>query len=129
MDQVFLKTQELGQALLESDAYKQMKAAEEKVTANELATRLVSGLMECRAEIARQMQSGDPDPMALKRLSDEMDGYQEQLDLIDDVVALTQARNGFNQLMEQINQVLSFIVTGRMEQECGGDCGSCSGCH
>ena len=49
----------------------------------------------------------------------------------DDVAALTDARNEFNSLIGQINQVLQFIVTGRMDDPsgCTGDCGSCGGCH
>ena len=43
---------------------------------------------------------------------------------------MTQARSEFTGLINQVNQVLQFIVTGRMEEEsCGGDCSSCGGCH
>ena len=50
--------------------------------------------------------------------------------MLDEVVALNEARNNFNGLINQINQVLQFIVTGRMDEAgCSGDCGSCGGCH
>ena len=102
MDKVFEKTRELGEALLESEAYTRMKAAEE-----------------------------NPDPAAMKRLSDEMDELNEKLQMIDDIAELTQARSEFNGLIGQINQVLQFIVTGRMDDgsECSGSCESCRGCH
>ena len=55
---------------------------------------------------------------------------QDRLQMVDDIVALNDARNEFNSLIGQINQVLQFIVTGRMEESsCSGDCGSCGGCH
>ena len=130
MDPVFEKTRELGEALLHSDTYLRMKAAEEKAMGNEEASRLVSELGERRAAIQQQMQLPAPDPVALKRLSDEMDEAQERLQMMDDIVALTDARNAFNALIGQINQVLQFIVTGRMEESgCGGNCSSCAGCH
>ena len=130
MDNVFQKTRELGEALLASETYQRMKAAEDKAMQNAEAAGLMSDLLEKRAGIQQLMQQENPDAGALKRLSDEMDGIQEKLHMMDDIVALTEARSEFTSLINQVNQVLQFIVTGRMEEEnCGGDCSSCGGCH
>ena len=131
MDAVFQKTRELGRALMESEAYLKMKAAEDKAMANEEAARAMGEFLEKRGELQAMMQSENPDPGAMKRLSDEMDEAQERLQMMDDIVALTDARNAFNALIGQINQVLQFIVTGEMPQPegCSGSCASCSGCH
>ena len=130
MDMIFQKTRELGEALLESEIYTKMKAAEEKAMKNEEAARLMSEMLERRSSIQEMMQQTNPDPAALKRLSDEMDDIQERLQMMDDIVELTQARSEFNSLIGQVNQVLQFIVTGRMDYgDCGGDCSACSGCH
>lgn len=131
MDAVFQKTRELGQALMESEAYLKMKAAEDKAMQNEEAARAMGEYLEKRQELQSMMQSENPDPGALKRISDEMDEAQERLQMMDDIVALTEARNAFNALIGQINQVLQFIVTGEMQEPsgCSGSCASCSGCH
>ena len=130
MDMIFQKTRELGEALLESEIYTKMKAAEEKAMKNEEAARLMSEMLERRSSIQEMMQQTNPDPAALKRLSDEMDDIQERLQMMDDIVELTQARGEFNGLINQVNQVLQFIVTGRMDDgSCAGDCSACSGCH
>ena len=130
MDMIFQKTRELGEALLESEVYKRMKAAEDKAMHNQEAAQLMSDMLERRSNIQEMMHSPDPDPAVLKRLSDEMDEIQEKLQMMDDIVELTQSRGEFNGLINQVNQVLQFIVTGRMDDgECGGDCSSCSGCH
>ena len=130
MDEVFAKTRELGDALLECEVYQKMKAAEDKAMKNQEAAQLMSDMLERRSSIQQAMQQANPDPAALKRMSDEMDAIQEKLQMMDDIVALTQARGEFNSLMGQINQVLSFIITGRMDDgECGGDCSSCGGCN
>ena len=131
MDAVFQKTRELGQALMESEAYLKMKAAEDKAMQNEEAARTMGEYLEKRQELQSMMQSENPDPGALKRISDEMDETQERLQMMDDIVALTDARNAFNALIGQINQVLQFIVTGEMQQPegCSGSCASCPGCH
>ena len=130
MANVFEKTRELGDALLESDAYKRMKAAEEKAMQNAQAAEMMALYLEKRGQIQEMMEVENPDPGAMKRLSDEMDDIQEKLQLIDDIAELTAARSEFNGLIGQINQVLQFIVTGRMEEAgCSGSCDSCSGCH
>ncbi len=131
MDEVFKKTRELGQALLECEVYQNMKAAEARAMANSEAASVMSEYLEARTNLQDLMQSEDPDPGAMKRLSDEMDECQEQLQMMDDVVALNQARESFNSLIGQINQILQFIVTGRMDDAsgCSGNCDGCKGCH
>ena len=131
MDAVFEKTRELGQALLESPAWQKVKNAEEKAMKNEEAARTMGVFIEKRGQLQELMQSENPDPGALKRLSEEMDEAQERLQLIDDIVALNDARAEFNSLIGQINQVLQFIVTGEMGDAsgCTGSCDTCPGCH
>ena len=132
MEKVFQKTRELGQALLESETYQRMKEAEERAMQNQEAAQLMASFLEKRGQIQQMMQEGNPDPGALKRVSDEMDEDQERLQMMDDIVALTQARGEFTGLINQVNQVLQFIVTGRMDDPeggCSGSCESCGGCH
>jgi len=132
MDKVFEKTRELGEALQESEAYKRMKEAEIKAMQNMQAAEMMAQYLEKRGQIQEMMEVENPDPAVMQRLSNEMDEIQEKLQLIDDIAELTAARGEFNALIGQINQVLQFIVTGRMTEEeggCSGSCASCSGCH
>lgn len=132
MDKVFEKTRELGEALQESEAYKRMKEAEEKAMRNFQASEMMAQYLEKRGQIQEMMETENPDPAAMQRLSNEMDEIQEKLQMIDDIAELTAARSEFNSLIGQINQVLQFIVTGRMTDEeggCSGSCASCGGCH
>ena len=130
MDQIFAKTRELGEALLESEAYQTMKAAEERAMQNVEAAEMMAKYLEKRGQIQEMMEEENPDPAAMQRLSNEMDEIQEQLRMMDDIVALTEARSEFTSLINQVNQVLQFIVTGKMDSgDCAGDCSSCSGCH
>lgn len=132
MDMVFEKTRELGEALKQSEAYARMQAAEQKAMQNMEAAEMMAQYLEKRGHIQEMMEVENPDPAVMQRLSNEMDEIQERLQMIDDIVELTTARGEFNALIGQINQVLQFIVTGRMTDEeggCSGSCSSCSGCH
>lgn len=128
MDQVFLKTRELGQALVESEIYKTMKAAEDKAMANTDAAETMSKYMEIRGELQKMLSEAEPDANKMQSLSDEMDVLHEKLQNIEDIVNLTKAREEFNNLIGQVNQVLQFIVTGRLDEPEGGCTGSCSTC-
>ena len=131
MDVIFEKTRELGKALLECETYQRMKEVEDRAMQNAEAAGLMSAYLESRQALTALMESENPDPVAMKRLSDEMDAAQEKLRMIDDIVELNEARAEFNSLIEQINQVLQFIVTGNMQTDsgCSGNCSACSGCH
>lgn len=131
MNKIFDLTRQLGEALMESDEYKKMKAAEEKAMGNLEAAEMMAGYLERRGQIQAAMEEDNPDPALLKRLGEEMDEYQSKLQGIDDISNMTAARGEFNGLINQINQVLQFIVTGRMEDdsECTGSCDTCGGCH
>ena len=51
---------------------------------------------------------------------------------IDEVQELNRAREQFSGLVNQVNQVLRFILTGEMgdgEGDCTGNCSSCAGCR
>lgn len=132
MDQVFLKTRELGQALVESEIYLTMKQAEDAAMRNRDAAETMGKYLEIRNQLQEMMSQSDPDSVKMKSLSDEMDAVQLRLKSIDDIVKLTEAREAFNNLIGQVNQVLQFIVTGKMDEEesCSGSCASCGGnCH
>ena len=131
MNQVFLKTRELGDAIMQSEEYKAMKEAEDRAMANADAAAAMGQNMEARQKIEALLEKDNPDPEMLKRLSSEMDETQQRLSLIDDVQVLTEARESFSSLIDQVNEVLKFIITGQMGQtksSCGGGCGSCGGC-
>jgi len=42
--------------------------------------------------------------------------------------AYEQAQSSFTQLLQQVNQVLQFVVTGETEPGCGRSCSGCAGC-
>lgn len=131
MNQVFAKTRELGQALIESEVYQNMKAAEDKAMQNKEAADAMSKFLELRGQVQEMLAGENPDSAVLKKLSDEMDAQQERLQMMDDIVAMNEARGEFSNLINQVNQVLQFIVTGRIGSDdsgCTGSCSNCSGC-
>ena len=128
MNMVFQKTRELGEALLQSEEYLKMKELEDRAMVNEKASIAMAKYIEAKQEIEELLIKDDPDPERLRALSAELDNCQEQLRMIDDVKELSEARDKFSGLIEQVNKVLKFIITGQTADEPEGCQGSCAGC-
>ncbi|MDL2205953.1 YlbF family regulator [Eubacteriales bacterium OttesenSCG-928-N13] len=130
MNMVFQKTRELGEALLASEEYLHMKQVEERAMANVDAAETMGKYLEIKQQLEDMLMSEDPDPEQLRELSQQMDSQQEHLQMIDDIQELTEAREGFSGLIEQVNKVLKFIITGQMDdpEEAAGCASGCEGC-
>ena len=100
---------------------------------NPEAAETMGLFMEKRGQLETLVSGEDFDAGEMKRLSNEMDDLQQRLQMMDDIVKMTEARNEFTQLMGQINQVLSFMITGQIDEgqgSCTGSCATCGGsCH
>ena len=133
MNEVFMKTRELGEAILRSEEFSKVKQAEENAMKNTEAAETMGKYLELKGEMEKMMAMGEKDWVRVKQLSDDMSSLQERMNLIDDIKALNDAREGFANLINQVNSVLRFIVTGEMEDPdaqggCSGSCESCGGC-
>ena len=131
MNEVFLKTRELGEAILKSEEFKNVKDAEERAMKNTEAAETMGKYLEAKGEMDKMMAMGEKDWARVKQLSDEMSVLQERMNMIDDIKALNDAREGFANLINQVNSVLRFIVTGEMDEGeggCSGSCETCGGC-
>ena len=132
MNAVFEKTRELGDALMQSEEYIAMKAAEETAMANAEAAELMSRYLEHKTLLEEVLHSGNPDPDEIARHGDAMEELQRQFQTVPDIIAMNRAREGFDNLINPVNQVLRFIITGEMEDPeggCTGSCATCPGCH
>lgn len=131
MNEVFKKTRELAQALLESEEYKAVKSAEDKAFGNKQAAEIVGKYLEAKRRMEEIMSENSKDWGEVQRLTDEIDKYTGEMAGIEDLVNLNAARDRFSGLINDINKVLQLIITGEInedEGECSGSCASCRGC-
>lgn len=131
MDSIFAKTRELADALMLSEEYKAMKASEEAAMGNREASALIAEYMDHQRKL-EAMQSGEPNPTAMVEHMQAMEDIQAKMQSIPEIAELTLNREKFSSLMDQVNQVLNFILTGKMDESgngCTGSCATCKGCH
>ena len=77
------------------------------------------------------MRAEEPNPELIAQYGMEMDEAQRQMNAMPAVDAMTASRQRFSEMMNQVNHVMQFIITGEVETTggCSGNCGACSGCH
>ena len=124
---IFEKTRELGELIQESELMKKTKELEAKQESDEEAVALLKEFNLNRMNLARDMQSG--------KLSRE-DAIQQNNQAFDDLCAKSpvireyvQAKQEFDAMVQQVNQILNYYITGQ-DPSCTHDCSTCGGgCH
>ncbi|MBQ3761894.1 MAG: YlbF family regulator [Clostridia bacterium] len=130
MNEVFERTRQLGDALMKSEEYVNMKQAEQNLTRNADAAKLVGRFIELRNEMEEIMSKNEKDWARVQTLTKEIDETRSLMEKNEDVMHVEEARGKFSELINQVNSVLHFIVSGEMDtgSGCTGNCSSCGGC-
>lgn len=131
MEKVMECARALGMAIVESEVYQNMQAAEAAAMGNEEVTAAMARFIELKQLIGEEMSKEQADPMLLSDYGKEMDELQQKLNEMTVVDEMTAGRQRFSEMMTQVNKILEFIITGEVAQGggCSGNCGSCGGCH
>lgn len=121
----------LGEAIVASEEYKNMQVAEQAAMTNPAVAEAMSRYLELKEELGNVMCQSEPDPEKMTGISQQMDEVQRQLNAMSAVEDMTRSRQQFSELMNQVNRILEFIITGELPQSggCSGNCSGCSGCH
>ena len=129
MSKVTECARELGQAIVDSEEYKNMQLCEKAAMSDPAVAQAMSRYLEAKDQLHAAMATGEADKIA--QLSQEIDDAQQALNQMPAIDAMTNARQTFSELMNQVNHVLEFMITGEVEQGggCSGNCASCGGCH
>ena len=126
--QIFEKSRELGELLVKSPEYTKVQEAETAFQADEIAQARVSEFNALQNEVQTLMQTPDPDQAEIARKAEALRNMQAEVTELPTVKAMNEAQTAFSQLVNQVNQVLRFIITGEVEEDgCTGNCSSCGG--
>lgn len=130
MAEIFEKARELGEAIIESKEYKELKEAELRQEQDEDALRLLKEYSDVRSRLAAEIQKGDVDDSRIAQIREELEEAYEKMTTNDSITAYINAQRTFQAIIEQMNNILSFHITGKMPGGCSGNCSSCGGdCH
>lgn len=126
MTDVTQKARELGELIQASEEMARVKQAEIAQDEDEAAKELLKEFNMQRMNLARDMQNGNISREdAVKKNNEAFDALLEKSDVIKEYI---EAKSAFDTLVNQVNQILNFYITGQ-DPNCTHDCSTCGGCH
>lgn len=130
MAEIFEKARELGEAIIDSAEYKELKKAELEQENDEEAMALLKEYSELRTSLAQEIQKGDVTEEEMASIRERLEEAYEKVTTNDHITAYINAQRTFQAIIDQMNNILSFHITGKMPGGCSGNCSSCGGdCH
>ena len=135
MREVMTKAQELAEAVLNSDQYRQMKQMEGEVRHDPDAAAALGDMIEKRNRVENILSSANMDPNELAEASKAMEEAEKRMNSNPKIIRLKEYRKDFQTMMDNVNRILRLVITGEVEDEtadnpgCSGNCSGCSGCR
>ncbi len=127
MAEIFEKARELGEAIIESAEYKELKKTELEQEQDEEAMALLKEYSELRTSLAQELQKGDVNEEEMASIRQRLEEAYEKVTTNDHITAYINAQRTFQSIIDQMNNILSFHITGKMPGGCSGDCSACGG--
>ena len=129
MAEIFEKARELGQAIVESEEYKALKKAEQEQEQDSEALQLLQDYSAVRTKLAEEINKGDVGEERMAQIREELESAYEKMTTNDHITAYINAQRTFQAIIDQMNSIISFHITGKIPGGCSGSCSSCGGCH
>ena len=126
---VLEKAHELGKMVAECDEFKRFQAADAAQKEDEDAQVLLVAYNYKRTQLMNKAAKADITKEEMLEIKKEIETEYEKLKANEKIVEYIEAAEKFNELMGQVNAAVSSYVNPSQAGSCGGDCGSCGGCH
>ncbi len=132
MEKVLNQAEQLAEAILESEEYIRMRLLEQAATKDEEATRLVAAYSQHRGQVEELLAANNLDHGALAKAGEALEAAEKAIDDHQALKDMRDARAAFTDMMNKVNAIIKYVVTGEDPEEeaggCGGGCESCGGC-
>lgn len=127
------KAQELGTLIADSEESKRLSDASEAMNNDEEATNLLRTYNENRKAATEKLRGTEPTKEDLENYRNYVQAEFEKIAGNKLIGEYIEASKEFDLLVNQVNAVLSYFITGQEQQTaeggCSGNCAGCSSCH
>jgi cell fate (sporulation/competence/biofilm development) regulator YlbF (YheA/YmcA/DUF963 family) len=128
---------ELGKTIQQDERYKKYMNA---CTVNDTDTEIQNAIgkfNQLRSELSIEMQKPDKDAERMTSLDTEIKELYTEIMSMPKMVAFNEAKAEMDALLNSVNYIISMSANGEDPEtcpaepphSCGGNCGSCGGCH
>lgn len=126
---VYDKAHELGTMLAESEEFKRLSKAKEAQTADGEASLVLMNYNRRREQLINEASDPEISNERMQEIRNEMEKEIDKLNKNKNIAEFMDAMQAFNDMMEQVNGIVSSYIAPPQEGGCSGNCGSCGGCH
>jgi cell fate (sporulation/competence/biofilm development) regulator YlbF (YheA/YmcA/DUF963 family) len=119
---------ELGSAVHDSDAMRDLQAIQQKITADQNTYAMIMKFQEAQGKLEMQYNEGKP---IAPEQENYVKGLEEELNALPVVKELMTIQGVFDNLMQSIYYAINQSISGQSESSCSsGSCGTCGcGCE
>lgn len=129
MDSVLDKARELAIAMTESEEYLAYKEAESIQLSDQEACKMLADYRVTQDALAKRAAADGVTKEELEAIQAEAQASFDSLLQNVSIKNYLEAQNRFTSLVSQVNNIISYFVSGQANGGCSGNCASCGGCH
>lgn len=135
MDILMEMAKDMGEALQQDDRYVALQMAQAKADEDTALQELIGEFNLKRMALMTEDNKEDKDQAKLQELDEQLREVYARVMANESMQAYNAARQSMDTLLSNINRILTLSAQGEdprtleAEHSCGGNCGSCGGCH
>lgn len=134
---VIAKTRELGAVIQQDERYLKFLEARKANEADDALNGLIGKLNLIQMSYQNEASKDEPDETKMEGYDKEFRAVYAEVMQNPNMIAYEAAKHEIDEMMNYVMQLLSLCVNGEdpetcdvpEEHDCGGNCGSCGGCH
>ena len=132
---IITRARELGKAIQQDARYERIEAAKRANDADEALQELIVKFNLKRSDLTNAMAEENKDTEKLTALDKELKELYQEVMSNPNMAKFNAAKTEVDAMMNFISEILYGSVNGEdpdtieMHTGCGGNCGSCGGCH
>ena len=129
MTEIIEKAKELGALLQASEQVQRYNAAKAAYDGNEELQKLIQEFNLQRMSMMNLSSAEEPDEARMAELEERIKDIYTNIMQNPVSAELQDAKQAVEAVLNQVNGVISFYVTGEEPGSCTHDCSTCGGCH
>ncbi len=129
MQNIIEKTKELGALIQESEAVKNYNQTKLAYDTDEELQKLVKEFNLHKMTLMNLTGAEEQDAERIAEVEERVKAVYTKITENENVAKMQAATKAVEELLGQVNGVLTYYITGEEPTTCTHDCSTCGGCH
>ncbi|MBQ7096200.1 MAG: YlbF family regulator [Clostridia bacterium] len=129
MKEIIEKTKELGALIQKSEQVQKFNDSKAAYDNDEEIQRLIKEFNLHKMSMMTLTQGENPDQERISEVEERIKGVYEKIMQNEKMQDFQAASKAVQELLNQVNGVIGYYVTGEEPTDCTHDCSTCGGCH